>query len=176
MLILETEDSFSGSSDLHSRRSMMQYQYSFVNLDDEQTARRRHLLDWYGQLAQLSILLLPLVYYLSRGIRLIATRIGAPKSDRFRKDRQSPVVSRFDEGSRGSLWGRVRWTLDDEILQGWGTSKECGIAVLWAIWMLMLAVRETGNGEWGFSSCSDVLNRSESGNYRLILSSGACEP
>ena len=128
----------------------MMYPYRFFIPSDEQNAQRRHLLDTYGQFAQLSILLLPLLYYLSHGIQFLATTIRIPTGYQPVKEHQSPVISRFEQpptiGSPGSLWARLKWALDDEVVEGWGTRKEWLITGGWGLWLLLLVVRDTGDG------------------------------
>lgn len=127
----------------------MNHPYHFVALDAEQELRRRHLLDSYAQFAQLSILLLPLIYQLYLGIRLLAGRFRKPNDYQSVKEHQSPVASEFKQPAAGfpsNVWARLQWALDEEIVKGWGTMQEWLVAGLWAIWLLMLAVKDTGDG------------------------------
>lgn len=127
----------------------MGYPYHFVSLDDEQNARRRHMLDSHGQLAQLSILLVPLFYQLCYGIRLLVTR---RKHSGYQpvKEHQSPVVSRFAnpalKPSSNNVWARLRWAMDEEFVEGWGTRQQWFFAGIWALWLLVLAIKDTGDG------------------------------
>lgn len=125
----------------------MGFPYHFVTLNDEQNLRRRQLLDGYGQFAQLSVLLLPLIYQLCLGLRLLISRVGSSNSQSV-KEHQSPVVSGFKKPVRGcstKLLGRIRWFFDDELLEGWDTRQEWLIAGLWAMWLLVLVFRDTGD-------------------------------
>lgn len=127
----------------------MGFPYHFVALDAEQELHRRHLLDSYGQFAQLSILLVPLIYQLFYGIRLLAGRFKNTSNYQPVKEHQSPVASRFKRPAAGlpsNAWGRLHWALDEEVLEGWGTRQDWLIAGLWAIWLVMLAVKDTGDG------------------------------
>ena len=127
----------------------MKYPYHFLALDNEQSALRRRRLDSYGQFAQLSILLIPLIYQLSHGLRLLFGRLTKLQNYQQVKEHQSPAVSRFDEPQRNhptNVLARWRWALDDEIVKGWGTRQEWLIAGLWAMWLALLAVKDTGDG------------------------------
>ena len=128
----------------------MQYPYHFVNVSDEQAARRRQLLDSYGQFAQISILLLPLLYQLFHGIKLLSTMLQRHGKYESVKQHQSPVVSKFgdDVGSAGgNRWAKFKWALGEEVVEGWGTRQEWLIAGTWAAWLGVLAMRDTGDGK-----------------------------
>lgn len=129
----------------------MSLPYRFVSLNDEQNQRRRQLLDGYGHFAQLSILLVPLIYQLGLGVHLLFGRLYRLRDYKPVKDHQSPVVSRFKQpsaaNSRLSL-RRLCWALDEEVASGWGTRKEWLIAIWWGAWLFVLAVKETGNGTY----------------------------
>ncbi|KAM0794222.1 ferric reductase like transmembrane component-domain-containing protein [Usnea florida] len=126
----------------------MGFPYHFVSLTDEQNSHRRQLLDGYGQFAQLSVLLLPLVYQICLGTRLLISRIWPFKPSQAVKEHQSPVVSRFKQPATGystNVLARVRWFLDEEVREGWNTRQEWLITGLWAIWLLVLVFRDTGD-------------------------------
>ena len=128
----------------------MGWPYHFVSLDDEQQARRRQLLDSYGQFAQLSILLLPLLYQLGLGVRLLVRRLRWRSVYQPVKEHQSPVASGFEQatiGGKGNLWARIRWVLDAQVAKGWGTKKEWLAVVVWGSWLLLLVLKDTGDGE-----------------------------
>ena len=125
----------------------MGFPYHFVKLNDEQDLRRRQLLDGYGQFAQLSILLLPLTYQLCLGLHLLITRswFASPQAV---KEHQSPVVSSFKKSDRRlstKLLARVRWFLDEEVLEGWNTRGVWLVASLWTAWLLLLVFKDTGD-------------------------------
>lgn len=126
----------------------MGFAYHFVALNGEQELRRRHSLDRYGQFAQLSILLFPLIYQMSLTFPLLVKRLSGQRRYQPVKQHQSPIVSRFEPQATlpTNLWARVRWTLDDEFVEGWGTRQEWLIATLWTGWLLVLAVKDTGDG------------------------------
>lgn len=127
----------------------MGFPYHFVNLNEEQNLRRRQLLDGYGHFAQLSILLLPLLYQICLGISLLISRIWwSFKPPQAVKEHQSPVVSSFKQPASGystNLLARIRWFLDGEVLEGWDTRREWLIASLWTMWLLVLVFKDTGD-------------------------------
>lgn len=51
--------------------------------------------------------------------------------------------------SIGHWWARFRWALDEPVAPGWGTWREWSVAALWTAWLLVLTVKNTGDG--GFS-------------------------
>lgn len=126
----------------------MVYPYHFVQLDTVQEDRRRQLLDGYGQFAQLSILLLPLVYQLSLGISLLLERFRRLKNIDRSKEHQSPAPSRttFREALLPRFtWKKFQWFLNTEVAPGWGTRKEWIVACLWTVWLIVLVVKDTGD-------------------------------
>lgn len=127
--------------------------YHFVSLDEEQQVRRRQLLDSYGHFAQLSILLLPLIYQLGLGVRLLIGRLQRRNTYQPVKEHQSPVASGFKQpaiGGTGNVWAKLRWALDEPVAEGWGTRKEWFAVGLWGAWLLLLVVKDTGDGESNF--------------------------
>jgi len=126
----------------------MGFPYHFVGLDEEQELRRRRLLDGYGQFAQLSILLLPLMYQLSLGVRLLFGRIKRSNGYQPVKEHSSPVISSFKPPSTtppSNTFSRLRWLLDEEPIRGYGTVQQWLFATLWPIWLLLLATKDTGD-------------------------------
>ncbi|KAL9137918.1 MAG: hypothetical protein Q9175_000873 [Cornicularia normoerica] len=126
----------------------MRFPYHFVTLNDEQNLRRRQLLDGYGQFAQLSILLLPLIYQLCLGMYLLLSRLWPLKPPQAVKEHRSPVISSFKQPATGypkNVSARIRWFLDEEVLEGWNTRQEWLVTGLWAMWLLGLVFRDTGD-------------------------------
>ena len=125
----------------------MGFPYQFVSLDPEQEVRRRRLLDSYGQFAQLSILLIPLIYQLGVGIRLLSRRLYKSGGYQTVKDHSSPVISSFKQPSSvlpEITWSRINWIVDEDI-RGYGTLRHWLIAGLWALWLLVLTMKDTGD-------------------------------
>ena len=126
---------------------MMGLGYHFVSLNQAQTERRRQLLDNYGQFAQISALVIPLLaFQASFAVRFLVRKL---RSSGKVKEHQSPRVSDFPKPvavSSSSYWSRLRWTLDEQIVQGWGTRLEWVIGAVWTTWLLLLVVKDTGDG------------------------------
>ena len=126
----------------------MAWPYHFVDTTSEQNSRRRFLLDNYGQFAQLSVLLLPLLYQLLLGIRLLSSRLSQRRSYQPVKDHQSPVPSQLRVSQRHApswTWRKFKWWLDSEVATDWGTRKEWLFAAFWTAWLCLLVVRDTGD-------------------------------
>ena len=122
--------------------------WHFVALDDAQSARRRQLLDSYGRVAQFSGLFLLLAFPAFSAFRLAIKRVRWFLGP-VEKEHQSPLVSTFPKHLKkpsNAWWGRVRWALDEQVVEGWGTRLEWLIASLWALWLLVLATKDTGDG------------------------------
>ena len=116
----------------------MGFIYSFVSLNPEQLAERRQLLDFYGQVAQLSALVPIVVIYLSYIFRNVLKRFPGSSGRRSTKAHQSPRVSNFQRsaspGPWALRWRRFKWALNEEIIKGWdgwGTKGVWATAVLW---------------------------------------------
>ena len=139
----------------------MGYPYHFVSLSPEQDTRRRQLLNSYGQFAQLSILLVPLIYQLGLGVRLLISRLWRGSRYGVVKGHQSPLVagSKQRTGESSAGWTRLRWAMDEELVEGWGTRGQWLAAGVWASWLVVLAVKDTGDGESCF--CMFMLKRIE---------------
>jgi hypothetical protein len=149
----------------------MGWPYHFVSLDDWQQVRRRQLLDSYGQFAQFSILLLPLIYQLSLGVQLLFGRLQRRHDYEPVKEHQSPVVSGFRQPAidgTGNALAKLRWALDEPVAQGWETRKEWLTILVWGAWLLLLVLKDTGDGE------SDILLPAFQG-HRTISSAKVLE-
>lgn len=130
----------------------MWFPYAFTNPDETGLQRRRHLLDRYGQVAQLSALIPLLAFQAPFLFRRLKSQFDSPRIRRKAKQRTSPVVERFGalsgkaDGTRNSIWNRVAWRLDQELSPGWGTWRVLLVAASWMAWLFVLAVRDTGDG------------------------------
>lgn len=151
---------------------MMGLAYHFVSLDQVQTARRRELLDNYGQFAQISALVIPLLAF--QGSFAIRFLVRILRKSRKVKEHQSPRISEFPKPSTvlpSSYGSRLRWALDEPIVQGWGTRLEWLIGAIWTVWLLLLVVQDTGDGalipgfNFGLSLLVNVF--SERNSFRL---------
>ena len=119
--------------------SAMDLPYHFVTLDDAQNARRRQLLDRYGQLAQLSMLAPLVAFQLSFGIRYLFSKLRRDGETQSKTRNQRPGLLTIQ-------WRRFQWSLDDQIVEGWGTKRVWLCATLWAVWLVVLVVKDTGDG------------------------------
>ena len=128
----------------------MGFLYSFVSLDQAQLARRRQLLDNYGQFAQISGLAVPLLAFpISAAVRFVLGKVLNSKQDQRSKEHQSPRESSFPKVTAkpsNSFGARFRWALNEEVFPGWGTRREWLVGALWTMWLLLLVVKDTGDG------------------------------
>ena len=123
----------------------MGWPYHFVDLSAEQKDRRRQLLDRYALIAQLSMSIPLLITQLS----FVTKRLWAPGIGRVKKERGSPLPANPRSRSNNSLlliWRKLAWWLGGPIARGWGSRREWIIAGLWAVWLLGLVVKDTGDG------------------------------
>lgn len=128
--------------------------YRFVDLTDEGKHQRRERLDWYGQLAQLSVLvplLLIQILFLASWLRRKLSR-----QDAFDQTPSSPYAKRLNAEQRfnskdiARRWRIFLWWCGDAVdLAGFplGTKGELLGAVIWTAWLLMLSFAQTGDGK-----------------------------
>ena len=130
----------------------MWFPYAFTSPDEAQLQRRRQLFDAYGQFAQISVLIPLVLYRVPFIFRFISSKFHSSRAWSKTKEHSSPLVSRFDEQSveperiESSSWRKVRWHLDQDVLPSYGTWRVVSIATLWTIWLVFLAVKDTGDG------------------------------
>jgi len=131
----------------------MGWPYQFVTLDPAQAQARRHVLDRYGLIAQLSTLF-PVVLFLL--YRLVSwtiakasssgrgTYTAVPGSPSLKHQRLTPAGS-WNAKARKVVW----WLGDDVVVFGsnWGPRDQIIGGVVWAVWLLILCIVNTGNGE-----------------------------
>ncbi|KAI3325834.1 ferric reductase like transmembrane component [Xylariaceae sp. AK1471] len=129
----------------------MKWPYQFVDLDAAQKQARRHALDRYGLIAQLSTLAPVAVFLLYHLVRWAIARVtgsirgtyaavpGSPASKR----RRLSVVGSWIATARKIAW----WLGDDAVFLGWswGPRDQIIAGVVWTIWLLVLCVVDTGN-------------------------------
>lgn len=119
--------------------------YYFETLDDKQKHQRRDYLDWYGFVAQWSVLVIFALFQLSFYLRWVVNfglKHERPKSPSFNKRPDARLLVRFQ-----STCTRLLWWLNKDVVSGWswGSRGEwCG-ATIWMIWLLYLCVANTGN-------------------------------
>lgn len=122
--------------------------YHFVRLDPAQEAHRRQLLDNYGQFAQTSALIPLLSFQFIFAIRFLLRKWNGYGRKPI-KVHQSPQLSVFPKPiqlTNSSFAIRLRWALDEEVSRGWATRVEWLVGAVWTIWLLLLTVKDTGDG------------------------------
>ncbi len=151
----------------------MEWPYHFVTLTDEEVAYRRIILDRYGIYAQLSALVPVLVYQLYRlGLCVSSERLRAASGyAQVPEAPGSPVRKKNRLSSTRALgrhWRSLLWWLEGEVFVGWGLRRYWIAAILWASWLLFLAVHKTGDGMC-ISSYRFINSKSSSGVYSRIF-------
>ncbi|KAI0201361.1 ferric reductase like transmembrane component [Astrocystis sublimbata] len=135
----------------------MGWPWEFVDLDDAQKLARRHTLDRYGLIAQLSALVPVALFLLYRLVAWSVARLSGagrgsyaavpeipdvpPNSPTLKRERLSPVGS-WSASARKVAW----WFGDDVVFLGWnwGPRDQIIAAVAWSGWLLGLCVVGTG--------------------------------
>lgn len=132
----------------------MGWPYHFIDLDDAQRHERRRLLDYYGSLAQVSVLLPLLALQVYFAIKHARWKLGGqsgsemPSSPHVKAQRGRPQAGvRYIRQTFNKL---VWWCGDSCKLGGerLGTKGEVVGAVVWLVWLLVLSFVQTGDGEW----------------------------
>ncbi|KAI3339649.1 ferric reductase like transmembrane component [Ustulina deusta] len=129
----------------------MAWPYQFVDLDTAQLQARRHTLDRYGLIAQLSTLVPVALFLLYRLVAWGIARVtgsgrgkyaAVPDSPALKQQRLS-VVGSLSAGARKVAW----WFGDDVVFLGWNWGPRDQIigGAVWTIWLLVLCVVDTGN-------------------------------
>ena len=108
-----------------------------------QTPERRQSLDSYARLAQVSIIFPLVLISLLKILHLFLTKIAAANGGvaKERGQPRKPLVARVL-----AVWRRIAWWADDDV-GSWGTRRELLSAMVWAVWLGILAVKGTGDGE-----------------------------
>lgn len=126
--------------------------YHFVDLDHEQKVQRRERLDFYGGLAQISVVVPILVvqcYLLATWIQRIRQKqqdIQTPSSPYVK---QARVGHGFNVSGLTANWRMFTWWCGDavEIADVYlGTKGEVIGAAGWMLWLLVLCFVQTGDG------------------------------
>lgn len=131
--------------------------YHFQDLTTEQKAQRRDLLDWYGLVAQLSVLaplLAPQLYFFAMWTKKRwenANELETPSSpyakargEGTNKDTLS-FMRRIQNGVSRVVW----WSGDSVDVLGYhlGAKGDVMFAACWACWLLFLCFPQTGEGK-----------------------------
>ncbi|TGJ78667.1 hypothetical protein E0Z10_g10097 [Xylaria hypoxylon] len=131
----------------------MGWPYQFVNLDTEQLQARRHTLNRYGLIAQLSTLVPVALFLLYRLITWGVARVLGSGRGRYAAVPDSPTLKQQRLSVAGS-WNtsarKVAWWFGDDVVflgWNWGPRDQIIAGAVWTIWLLVLCVVGTGNGK-----------------------------
>ncbi|KAI1159200.1 ferric reductase like transmembrane component [Nemania serpens] len=129
----------------------MAWPYQFVDLDAEQLHARRRTLDRYGLIAQLSTLVPVALFLLYRFVAWAVARATGSDRGTYAAVPDSPT-SKQQRLSTAGAWRtvarRAAWWLGDDVVclgWNWGPRDQIVVGVLWAIWLFVLCVVDTGN-------------------------------
>ncbi|KAI1427711.1 ferric reductase like transmembrane component [Xylaria sp. FL1777] len=129
----------------------MGWPYQFVDLDAEQLQARRHALDRYGLIAQLSTLVPVALFLLYRLVAWGIVKLTGSDRGRYAAVPDSPTLKRQRLSVVGS-WrtgaGKVAWWFGDDVVflgWNWGPRDQIIAGAVWTIWLLVLCVVGTGN-------------------------------
>ena len=141
----------SGFSGQKPATRRMEWPWKFYHLEGEAKLLRRHTLDRYAGYAQLSAFAPIILFILLRFILWILRSLEARKSSYIAVP-ASPLRKVRRQSSLGAWEGRFRhlkWWLEDDFVilgQTWGRKDEWVFGIMWANWMMLLSVLETGDG------------------------------
>jgi predicted nucleic acid-binding Zn ribbon protein len=122
--------------------------YSFETLNKDQKHQRREYLNWYGFVAQWSVILIFALFQ----VAFVISRLV--KSGLKYETPKSPSFTKRPGGGKGWLrrWQsgctRIMWWMAKDVIRGWnwGTRGEWIGATVWTVWLLYLCIAHTGNG------------------------------
>ena len=124
--------------------------YSFVDLTKEQVHARRVVLDQYALIAQVSSIVVLLAFQLYFLASWLNRKVRG--HDEYEVT-SSPILKAEIEDNRGSLVHQIkqktasaRWWLGNEVAPGWGTRSEYVGGAVWMLWLLVLCIKDTGEG------------------------------
>ncbi|KAH4927308.1 hypothetical protein HBI25_134560 [Parastagonospora nodorum] len=121
--------------------------YYLETLNDKQKHQRREYLDWYGFVAQWSVLAIFVLFQIAFLIQWTAKsglKYDAPKSPSFTK---RPTGRLGWTRKLQNLSTKANWWMSKDVIRGWdwGTRGEWVGGSLWTIWLLYLCIAKTGN-------------------------------
>lgn len=120
----------------------MVFGYEFVDLNDEQKAERRYLLEYYPFVAQVSVIGVVIAFWCGIAIRKLAKGVPNP-----RKKHVEPEPGENAPGKIAQSVARLEWWMGKPVVKGWGTRSEWVCGGLWTVWLLYLSAVQTGNGK-----------------------------
>jgi hypothetical protein len=123
--------------------------YYFETLNDAQKHQRREYLDWYGFVAQWSVLVIFVLFQVAFAVEWMVgsgLKYEQPKSPSFTK---SPSGKLGWLRKLRSTFTNMKWWLGQDVLRGWnwGMRGEWIGASVWTVWLLYLCVANTGKGK-----------------------------
>jgi hypothetical protein len=122
--------------------------YSFEALNHEQKHQRRDYLNWYGFVAQWSVLAIFVIFQMSFFFGWLVEsglKHETPKSPSFTK--ASDRLGWLRKVHVAST--KTRWWMSKDLIAGWnwGTRGEWVGATAWTGWLLYLCIANTGHGK-----------------------------
>ncbi|KAI1264483.1 ferric reductase like transmembrane component [Xylariaceae sp. FL1019] len=129
----------------------MSWPWQFVDLDDAQKIARRHALDRYALVAQLSALAPVIAFLLYRATKWAIAKATGLSRGSYSALPGSPVAKQRRSTSIGSWtarWRKLAWWLSDDIVilgWNWGPRDQMIGGVIWGLWLCALSVKDTGN-------------------------------
>ncbi|MCJ1389524.1 hypothetical protein MMC18_002381 [Xylographa bjoerkii] len=156
------------------------YRFDF-SLTPEQLTQRRFLLDYYGQLAQYSIIF-PLLCFqvpiVSRFLVSQAQRSFKTNAKTLTKYGERPplAVARGFVSPIIQIIRKIKWVLDESIRPGWGTWKQAVFGVLWGSWLFALVLRNTGDDYMHVTKRFGIVAASQLPLHYLLSSKPAYNP
>ena len=131
----------------------MSWPYQFLDLTTAQKQARRHALDRYGLIAQLSALVPVALFLLYRLASWGIVRATGSDRGNYTAVPNSPVLKRQRLSAVGSWTTRARkvaWWFGNDVVflrWNWGPRDQIILGAVWTVWLLVLCVVGTGNGE-----------------------------
>ncbi|CAK3883352.1 related to ferric reductase [Lecanosticta acicola] len=125
--------------------------YRFADLTHEQKLQRRELLDWYGFVAQLSVLV-PLaatqVYIILSLLRRKWSQRDSTQVPSSPYAKAQQLEQQFNVSGLAATWRKFSWWCGDAVsISGvyLGTRGEVIGAGIWTLWLLLLSFLDTGD-------------------------------
>ncbi|KAF2101843.1 hypothetical protein NA57DRAFT_64528 [Rhizodiscina lignyota] len=159
----------------------MAFGYAFLDLTKEDKLDRRHLLDLYASIAQISavaiLVLLQLRFIASWALTRFAVAPDSemPSSPYLKAEKQNRHSLSFLR--RFSLFSRqVQWWMGEEVIRGWGTRGEWVGGALWTLWLLFLCVNQTGQDYFALTKRFGIVGVSQLPMHYLLATKTPYSP
>lgn len=82
----------------------------------------------------------------------VATFSGREGANATKEERERERKGKNLSASIARLWTLFVWVLDEPVAPGWGTRREWSVAASWTAWLLVLVVKDTGDGAFLYFS------------------------